>query len=79
MKCLILLSVFSVCYASEKDGGVHVNNTVTITNPSPVVVKHLRPGPKHPAVEAAHEKLRQQQADDDFVTCCCFIKIKKIK
>ena len=79
MKKLILLSVFSVCCASEKDGGVHVNNTVTITNPAPVVVKRQYPSPKHPKVIEAHEKIARQQADDDFMTCCCFLKIKKLK
>ncbi len=79
MKKLILLSLFSACYASENDkGGVHVNNTVTITNP-PVIVKQVRPGPKHPDVVAAHARARQQQDEDDFITCCCFLKIKKIK
>ncbi len=35
-------------------------------------------GPKHPAVEAAHEEMKRRQDEDDFITCCCFFKLKKL-
>jgi len=71
VKKLILLSIFSLCVGQEKDNGVHVSNVITINTP-PV----QRPGPKHPSVIEAHEKARRL-AEDDFITCCCFFKIKK--
>ncbi len=59
----------------------NVTNNITITNnsprPSPRPSKILRPGPRHPAVEAAHEEAKRQQ-EDDFITCCCFFKMKKL-
>lgn len=80
MKKLMLLFIFSLGNAQEKDSGVHVsnNNSVTITSPAHVVRKSY-PSPKHPRVVEAHARIAQQQMDDDFVTCCCFFKIKKIK
>jgi hypothetical protein len=59
----------------------NVTNNITITNTVQTPKRTSRinqPGPKHPAVEAAHEQARRRQEDDDFITCCCFIKIKKI-
>lgn len=79
MKRIMLLCIFSLCAAQEKDtGGVHVNNTVTITSPTKVI-RHSYPSPKHPKVIEAHDRIARQQAEDDFITCCCFFKVKKFK
>ncbi len=82
MKIYVLLLTGSLCCASE-DIAVHngknnpaINNVVTL-NVNTKSIHQARPGEKHPSVIKAHEALRRQQAEDDAVTCCCFIKLKK--
>lgn len=88
MKYLLLLaSLPCFCSSSDKSDRLpsvnhdNVTNNITITNtspsPSPRPSKILRPGPRHSAVEAAHEEAKRRQEDDDLITCCCFFKMKK--
>ncbi len=59
----------------------NVTNNITIQlspRPTPRASKITTAGPKHPAVEAAHEEMKRRQDEDDFITCCCFFKMKKL-
>lgn len=81
----LLLPCF--CFSSDKSDRLpsvnhdNVTNNITITNaspaPSPRPSKILHAGTKHPRVEAAHEELSRRQ-ENDFITCCCFFKMKKL-
>ena len=83
---LLFSGLCCACFASDRSDrlpdfnkdNVTNNNTITITNQmSPRRSHPTHAGQKHPKVEAAHEILRDIKEDDDFVTCCCFFKIKK--
>lgn len=93
MKYLLLLaSLPCFSFSSDKSDQLptvnhdNVTNNITITNtsPAPSPRRVLRPskineaGPRHPAVDAAHQELARRREEDDFITCCCFFKMKKI-